>query len=134
MTCVLVVDGDHSARSALRELLELEGFEVVVADGDDSGVNAVESSVFDAVIIHVFVPRADGLDTIKTVHERAPTLPIIAIAPRKFHDCLGPERDFLCLATHLGASVGLYKPFMPRELITAVASCIEERGRVQRAH
>jgi len=33
MTCVLVVDGDRSASAAIQALLELEGFEVVVADG-----------------------------------------------------------------------------------------------------
>jgi DNA-binding response OmpR family regulator len=133
MTCVLVVNRDHSASGAIRSLLELEGFEVVVADGGHSGVKAIETSAFDAVIIDVFVPRVDGLDTIKAVHERAPTVPIIAIAPRKFHDCLGPESDFLRFATDLGAAVGLYKPFMPRELITAVATCVDHKGRTQHA-
>jgi DNA-binding NtrC family response regulator len=113
MTSVLVVDRDHSARTAICSLLELEGFEVVVADGGHSGVQAVESAMFDAVIIGVFVPHVDGLDNIKAVHERAPTVPIIAIAPRKFHDCLGPDSDFLSFATTAGAAVGLYKPFMP---------------------
>jgi DNA-binding response OmpR family regulator len=128
VTCVLLVDSDRSASAAIRALLELEGFEVVVANSDHSGVKAIESSVFDAVIIDV--PRADGLDAIKVLHERAPMVPIIAIAPRKISNCLGPERDFVGLATKLGASASLYKPFMPRELITAVASCIEDRGRV----
>jgi DNA-binding response OmpR family regulator len=41
MTCVLVVDGDSSARNAIRTVLELEGFEVVVADGDGSGLKAI---------------------------------------------------------------------------------------------
>jgi DNA-binding NtrC family response regulator len=85
--------------------------------------------VFDAVIIGVFVPRADGLDTTKAVHERAPTVPIIAIAPRKFRECLGPESDLLSVAATAGAAVGLYKPFMPRDLITAVATCVDQRSR-----
>jgi DNA-binding response OmpR family regulator len=133
MTCVLVVAVDQSASTAIRTLLEMEGFEVVIASGDHSGLRAIESSVFDAVIIDVFVPRIEGLDAVKAVHAQAPTVPIIAIAPRKFHDCLGPQQDFLGLATDVGAAVGLYKPFMPRELITAVATCVDARGRMQRA-
>src|SRR6266853_1937771 len=104
MTCVLVVDGDNSASSAIRTVLELEGFEVVIADGNGSGLKAIETANFDAVIIDVFVPRAEGLDAVRTVHERAPMVPIIAIAPRKFRDCLGPEQDFLGMASHLGAA------------------------------
>ena len=121
MTCVLVVDGDRSARAAIQALLELEGFEVVVADGGLSGLLAIESSASDALIIDVLV------------HERAPMVPIIVIAPRKFRDCLGPERDFLGLATNLGAAAALYKPFMPRDLVTAVATCVDDRSRI-RAH
>jgi DNA-binding response OmpR family regulator len=134
MTCILVVHADRAASDAIRAVLELEGFEVVVADSSHSGVNAAESSVFDAAIIDVFVPRLDGLDTIKAVHELAPTMPIIAIAPRKFHDCLGPESDFLEIAADLGAAVGLYKPFMPRDLITAVATCVDGTDRARRSH
>jgi DNA-binding response OmpR family regulator len=128
MTCVLVVDGDSSASSAIRTVLELEGFEVVVADGNGSGLKAIETANFDAVIIDVFVPKAEGLDPIRTVHERAPMVPIIAIAPRKFRDCLGPEQDFLDMASRLGAACCLYKPLMPRDLITAVATCVGDRS------
>jgi DNA-binding response OmpR family regulator len=128
LTCVLVVDGDHAARAAIQAVLELEGFEVVFADGGCSGMRAIESSAFDAVIIDV-VPRLDGLDTIKALHAKAPMVPIIAIAARKFHDCLGPERDLLGLASNFGAAAALYKPFMPRDLITAVATCIDHRKR-----
>jgi DNA-binding NtrC family response regulator len=133
MTCVLVVEGDRSASAAIQALLELEGFEVVIADGGLSGLLAIESSAFDAVIIDVLVPRVDGLDTIRALHERAPMVPIIAIASHKFRDCLGPERDFLGLATNLGAAAALYKPFMPRDLVTAVATCVDDRSRT-RAH
>src|SRR5947207_1436457 len=45
LSCVLVVNGDHSSSTAIRALLELEGFEVVVADGSHSGLKAFESSV-----------------------------------------------------------------------------------------
>jgi len=129
MTCVLVGDSDGSASAAIRSVLEMEGFEVVVADNGKAGMKAIESSLFDVVIIDIYAPRADGLDAVKTLRELAPRVPIIAIAPRKFRDCLGPERDFLGLAVNVGADVGLYKPFMPRDLIAAVVTCIDDRVR-----
>jgi DNA-binding response OmpR family regulator len=128
MTSVLVVDGDSAARSAIRDVLELEGFEVVLADGDRSGLKAIESTDFDAVIIDLFVPRAEGLEPIRIMHERAPMVPIIALASRKFRDCLGPDQDFLGMASRLGAAHCLYKPLMPRDLISAVATCLGRRS------
>jgi CheY-like chemotaxis protein len=126
LTSVLVVDGDTAARTAIRDVLELEGFEVVLADGD--GLKAIESSDFDAVIIDLFVPKAEGLEPIRALHERAPMVPIIALASGRFRDCLGSGQDFLDMATRLGAARGLYKPLMPRDLISAVATCVGRRG------
>jgi DNA-binding response OmpR family regulator len=128
MTSVLVVDGDTAARTAIRDVLELEGFEVVLADGNGSGLKAIESADFDAVIIDLFVPKAEGLEPIRTLHERAPMVPIIALASQKFRDCLGSDQDFLDMASHLGAAHCLYKPLMPRDLISAVATCVGRRG------
>jgi DNA-binding response OmpR family regulator len=103
-------------------------FEVVLADGDGSGLKAIESADFDAVIIDLFVPKAEGLEPIRTLHERAPMVPIIALASRKFRDCLGPHQDFLDMASRLGAAHCLYKPLMPRDLISAVATCVGRRN------
>ena len=128
MTCVLLVDSDLSAGGAIRSVLEMEGFEVVLADSAPSAIKAIETSAFDAVVIDVRKPGDEGLDTIKATHEIAPTLPIIAIASRKNQNSLGPEKDFLSFATEAGAAAGLYKPFTPRDLVTAVATCIDNRG------
>jgi CheY-like chemotaxis protein len=38
MTCVLVIDGDRSARTAIQTVLESEGFEVVTTDGNGGGM------------------------------------------------------------------------------------------------
>jgi len=130
MTCVLVIDGDRSARTAIQTVLESEGFEVVTADGNGGGIRAIETSQFDAVIVDVVVPGLEGLDAVKALRDVAPAVPMIAIAPRKFRDCLGPERDFLGMAATLGAACCLYKPFMPRDLITAVVTCVGRRSKL----
>ena len=130
MTCVLVIDGDRSARTVIQTVLESEGFEVVTADGNGCGIRAIETSQFDAVIVDVVVPGLEGLDAVKALRDVAPAVPMIAIAPRKFRDCLGPERDFLGMAATLGAACCLYKPFMPRDLITAVVTCVGRRSKL----
>lgn len=133
MTTILVIDGDGSARAAIRALLEMEGFEVVGVENDRAGIKALETSLFEAAIVDIFSPRIEGLDAIKTLNNIAPMVPIVAIAPRKFRHCLGQQLDFLDMATRLGAAASLYKPFMPRDLITVIATCIGASGRTQRA-
>ena len=133
MTAILVIDGDGSARAAIQALLEMEGFEVVGVENDRAGIKGTrKTSLFEAAIVDISTPRIEGLDAIKTLNGIAPTVPIVAIAPRKFRDCLGQEQDFLDMATRLGAAAGLYKPFMPRDLITVIATCIDATGRTQR--
>jgi DNA-binding NtrC family response regulator len=133
MTTILVIDGDSSARAAIQALLEMEGFEVVGVENDRSGIRALETSLFEAAIVDIFTPRIEGLDAIKTLKNIAPMVPIVALAPQKFRTCLGQETDFLEMAARLGAAAGLYKPFMPRDLITVIATCIDATGRTQRA-
>jgi DNA-binding NtrC family response regulator len=132
MTTILVIEGDGSARAAIQALLEMEGFEVMGVENDLAGIKALETSLFEAAIVNIFTPGIEGLGAIKTLTNIAPMVPIVAIAPRKFCNCLGQEQDFLDMATRLGAAAGLYKPFMPRDLITVIATCIDATGRTQR--
>ena len=106
---------------------------MVGVENDRSAVKALETSLFEAAIVDIFTPRIEGLDAIKTLKNIAPMVPIVALAPQKFRDCLGPEQVFLGMATKFGAAAGLYKPFMPRDLITVIATCIDATGRTQRA-
>ena len=78
-------------------------------------------------------PGSEGLAPVRTLRERAPTVPIIAIAPQKFRNCLGPGRDFLDLAAELGAACRLYKPLMPRDLVNAVARCVGDKAAAARS-
>ena len=127
MTCVLVVNKDSAARTAIRAVLEREGFEVVVAGGDAAAVAMLETTIVDAVIFDIAVPGIEGLAPIRILRERAAGVPIVAIAPQRFRACLGPDRDLLDLAAEYGAACGLYKPLMPRDLVNAVATCVGDR-------
>jgi hypothetical protein len=59
-------------------------------------------------------------------HERAPTVPLIAISGYAFADTETSAPEFLRLATRLGATRGLRKPFKPATLLAAVDECLSE--------
>jgi CheY-like chemotaxis protein len=121
---ILIVDDDKAVRMAIRVLLEHEGFEVIVAESGRRALEAVEAAAVNLVIVDIFMPGMDGLETIRAFHRCAPGLPIIAMSGFMFRDSSAPAPDFLGMATKLGATRSLQKPFRPAELLSAVEACL----------
>jgi DNA-binding response OmpR family regulator len=128
MQHILVIDDDTSVRRAVKTLLEHEGFDVTAAEDGRAGVEALQGATFDLVIVDIFMPGMDGLETITALHKFAPGVPIIAMSGFMFRDSSAPAPDFLAMATKLGAACSLHKPFRPRELVAAVQACLGRAG------
>ena len=124
MPRILVVDDDKSVRIATQTLLEHDSYEVVVADSGRAGIEALADSTFDVVIVDIFMPGMDGLETIKAFHHHASDVPIIAMSGFMFRNTSAPAPDFLSMSTKLGAAYSLHKPFRPRDLLKAIEACL----------
>jgi CheY-like chemotaxis protein len=121
---ILVVDDDPQVCSSIRAWLEAGGFDVVLADGGLSGLSQLDRSVFDLMVVDIFMPGMNDFESIRAFHQRAPVVPIIAISGLMFRDHHTPAPDFLRMALNLGAAYCLRKPFKPTELMTAVEHCL----------
>lgn len=124
MTRILVVDDDGSVGAAIKTVLEVSGFDVThVLDGA-SGIAEFKVGDFQVIMVDLFMPGLDGLETIKAFRQIKPAVPIIAISG--FMSRHGRDTpDYLDMATKLGANASLAKPFRPRELIEAVKACLD---------
>jgi CheY-like chemotaxis protein len=130
MSRILVVDDDKAVRTAIQTILEHSGFDVVVAEDGRSAVDAVQEGKFDVVIVDIFMPGMDGLETIRVFNKHAPEVPVIAISGFMFRDSGNPAPNFLSMATKLGAAYSLAKPFRPKDLLRAVECCLaHDEGR-----
>jgi CheY-like chemotaxis protein len=123
MAHILVIDDDVAVRNAIRLILQHKGHGVVVAEGGQRGVEAIEAYAFDAVIVDIFMPGMDGLQTIKCLRQHAPKVAIIAMSGYAFRETSRPVPDFLKMACDLGATCSLRKPFKAWEIIRAVETC-----------
>jgi CheY-like chemotaxis protein len=127
MTRILVIDDDRSVRLAIQTLLhDQDCFAVLAADGS-TGTQIFAAGHFDLVMVDIFMPGMDGLETIKGFRERAPTVPIVAMSGFRFRGtCLAPAPDFLGMAAKLGATYCLQKPFGPQQLMATINACLGE--------
>jgi len=126
MRRILVVDDDLHVGQAISVWLKQHGFRVSTADSGPNGLAAPDDATFDLMIVDVFMPHMRGFEAIRLLHERAPTVPLIAISGYAFSDTelAGPE--FLPLATRLGATRCLRKPFKPTTLLGVIDECLSQ--------
>jgi len=132
MRRILVVDDDLPVRLAMGAWLRQYGFRVAMADGGTSGLAALDDSAFDLMIVDIFMPNMRGFESIRVFHQRAPTVPLIAISGYAFS---GPETDnpaCLKMALSLGATRCLHKPFRPTTLLRVIDECLSEAEPLRR--
>jgi len=123
MRRILVVDDDPHICRAMGMWLDHCGFRVSVADGGIKGLAAFDGMTFDLMIVDVFMPNMRGFESIAMFHRRAPTIPLIAISGYAFSQT---EPDFLRMASRLGATRCLRKPFKPATLLGVIDECLSE--------
>jgi CheY-like chemotaxis protein len=98
-----------------------------------NGLAALDEASFDLMIVDIFMPHMRGFESIRIFHQRAPTVPLIAISGYAFS---GPETDnpvCLKMARSLGATRCLRKPFRPATLLNVIDECLSE-AEPQRRH
>jgi CheY-like chemotaxis protein len=124
MPHILVVDDDPMVCMAIEVCLLRHDFHVTIAGGGEAGLCAIGEGKFDLMIVDVFMPHMRGFDSIRIFHERAPTLPLIAMSGYAFANLNSPAPDFLKMTLELGAARCLRKPFTPAALLTVISECL----------
>ena len=78
-TRILVIDDEDYVRELLRDILESEGYEVVLADGGREALELFDRDSFDAVFTDVGLPGMSGWELARAIRERSRRLPIAVI-------------------------------------------------------
>jgi signal transduction histidine kinase/CheY-like chemotaxis protein len=79
MTKILVIDDEERVRGLLREILEDEGHEVVLASGGHEGLELFHNNHFDAVFTDVGMPEMSGWEVVRAIRESSAELPVAVI-------------------------------------------------------
>jgi CheY-like chemotaxis protein len=124
MTRALVIDDDANVAAAIQAILERHAYQTVHASRAHAGIHALQQSKFDVVIVDIFMPGMGGLDTIKTIRQKAPGIPIVAMTGFRLRPSKDPDTDFLMLAIQRGATACVRKPFAPAQLLDAIGKSL----------
>jgi CheY-like chemotaxis protein len=121
MRRILVIDDQPQVRTAVGLALRAKGFEVVTAENGLAGLRAFRAAPFDLVIVDIFMPEMDGVKLIKALRERHPNFPVIAVSGVHLAGSERTALDLFSLKADLCGVVCLQKPFVPVELMQAIA-------------
>ncbi len=69
MAKLLIVDDDQRIRSALRDILEYEGYTIDEARDGDEGLELIRQNDYDVVLCDIKMPKMDGLEMLLKAKE-----------------------------------------------------------------
>lgn len=77
---VLVVDDEASIRRSLEGVLKDEGFSVVLAEDGESAIRLLMNTRPALVLLDIWMPGMDGLETLRKIKEVHADLPVVMIS------------------------------------------------------
>ncbi len=81
MTRILIADDEEMNREVLRELLQLQGFEVREAANGQQAVDAARSDPPDIILMDIRMPHVDGFAALEKLRSSPATaaIPVVAV-------------------------------------------------------
>jgi two-component system, sensor histidine kinase and response regulator len=121
---ILVVEDDLHLMEGIRDILEINGYEVLTATNGVAGLEVLQKQTRppDLIVSDIMMPRMDGYDFFNAVRRQENWLAI----PFIFLTAMG-ERDDIKRGKSMGAEDYVVKPFDADELLIAVSAKLERR-------
>ena len=76
---ILVVDDEPEVRQLMEHFLIERGYEVRIAENGRMALATLDTFVPDVVLLDMHMPEMDGLETLRRLAVRSPSLPVIMI-------------------------------------------------------
>ncbi len=110
---VLVVDDDHTIVKLVKELLQMEGFEVRTAYDGEQAYAQLRDPKCKGMLLDLFMPRLNGAGLLMLMTAEKISIPVIVMAG-------SPDFDEEELKQFPNVKRMLRKPFYPEDLVAAV--------------
>ena len=120
MNNILIVDDEAGIRQSLKGVLEDEGYKVAAVDSGENCLEALRRRSFDVILLDIWLPGMDGLETLEKVREAEDAPEIIIISG---HGTI----ETAVRATKLGAFDFLEKPLSLEKTLILVKNAADAK-------
>ena len=77
---VLIVDDERAIRYSLKEILEMENYQVDAAENGAEGLSKAQKEKYDAIFCDIKMPQMDGTELLVKIQEEGIETPVIMIS------------------------------------------------------
>ncbi len=117
---ILIVDDETSILKSLSGILSDEGFETITATNGYEALKILESESPDLVLLDIWMPGIDGIDTLKEIKKKFPEIQVIMVTGHgTFETAVN--------ATKIGAFDFIEKPLSIDKVIVAINNALNFR-------
>lgn len=117
---ILLVEDDQNFGDVLSAYLELNEYEVTLADNGMKGWNAFQNGKFDICILDVMMPEKDGFTLAREILAADPSMPLIFLTAKSL------KADVL-EGFRIGADDYITKPFNSEELLLRINAILKRK-------
>ena len=121
MARLLLVEDDVGIRTAVRLMLEDEGYDVVEATTGEEGVARFRAGGADLALVDLLLPGMSGLDVVRELRATSSVPILVVTAQADSHDVVA--------GLEAGADDYVTKPFVPKELAARVRAHLRRMQR-----
>jgi len=115
---ILIVDDEETIRQSLGGILTDEGYEILMAESGEQAVKIVEDELPNLVLLDIWLPGMDGLETLKIIKSEYPSICVVMMSG---HGTI----ETAVKATKLGAFDFIEKPLSLEKVILVVNHALE---------
>jgi len=115
---ILIVDDEESIIQSLNGILTDEGFEVITAKSGAAALETIEEVMPELVMLDIWMPGIDGIDTLVKIKETNPNLPVVMMSG---HGTI----ETAVKATKLGAYDFIEKPLSLEKVLLCISNALD---------
>jgi len=117
---VLIIDDEEGIRESLSGIFEDEGYSILSASSGEEALRILKEQSPDLVLLDVWLPGIDGIQTLREIKELRPDLPVIMISGHA-------NVEIAVNATKMGAYDFLEKPLSLERVLLVSRRALEKR-------
>ena len=110
---LLLAEDERALSNAHVTILKHNNYSVDAVYNGQDAIDYLESKVYDAAILDIMMPKADGITVLKTIRAAGNTIPVLLLTAKS-------EIDDKVTGLDCGADDYLTKPFVTKELLARI--------------